>query len=154
MKFTIEAGSCRTEKELVYRPEEFSFDTEPSASDGFTSLLINDVQLEVDSDGVVAAVWGLCPYLMWIDSVVTAPSNATSGTLRVSEPSELVPGVGIRLCKERQAVFGDSTSGWIRIGQEAEEGALVEIFSGAVVQLTKGGEFGCIWLKPSNYPVA
>ena len=46
---------------VVYRNHEFSFDVEPAPIRGFTSFLVNDLSLEVDDEGVLLSVWGLCP---------------------------------------------------------------------------------------------
>lgn len=45
--------------QLVYRRSEQSLDVEPKPARGVASLLINDIQIEVDEDGRLIFVWGV-----------------------------------------------------------------------------------------------
>jgi hypothetical protein len=72
MRFRTElAKAVATNSSLVYRPEEFSFDITPAPLSGFTSVLLDDLNLEVDETGKVVSVWGLCPHTRWNDSLLT-----------------------------------------------------------------------------------
>jgi hypothetical protein len=55
----------RTTGFLVYWQDEYSFDVEPGAGVGFTSLLLNDLNLEMDEEARIVSVWGYCPCGHW-----------------------------------------------------------------------------------------
>ena len=138
----------RAKKRLLYRPEEFAFDTEPSLDDGFTSLLVNEIQLEVNDEGIVVSVWGLSPSSTWITSDVGAPVLPKPGSLKVLPAAELLPGVGVRLTTERLPAHIDPVTGWLRIGGgSAGAGRFVEVLDGAVVEIEADGSFSSLWLR-------
>jgi hypothetical protein len=59
MRFRVDYSTeASTNRVLVYRPEEFSFDMEPPPTGAFTSVLVDDLNLEIDADGKVLSVWG------------------------------------------------------------------------------------------------
>ena len=45
-------------RELVYRRNEYSFDMEPPPNRNFTSVLVDDLNIELDDTGRVVSVWG------------------------------------------------------------------------------------------------
>ena len=59
MKFIIQPNKETQNFSLVYREEDYSFDIEPHDGFGFTSIMINDLQMEIDDDGKIVYVWGL-----------------------------------------------------------------------------------------------
>jgi hypothetical protein len=65
MKFLIQEPQEDQNFSLVYRPEDYSFDVEPHDGTGFTSIMINDLQLEIDDEGKIIYVWGLCPLIQY-----------------------------------------------------------------------------------------
>src|SRR5687768_2012252 len=79
---------------LVYRRAEHSFDVEPRPTAGVSSLLVNDVQIEVDEDGCLMYAWGFCPQESWSIGVVDQP-EAIIGRLQYVET--IIPGVSKRL---------------------------------------------------------
>lgn len=152
MRLEVVDAPTRTAGELVYRTEDFSFDIEPNPGGGFASLLVNDLQLEMDQNGAVFSVWGLCPHTSWIASKLTPPTTRRA-TVRPTEfGDEIVPGVGTRLVACRLPVHADSVSGWVRIGAEASSLNCVELFGGVLLEITEDGEFASLWLRPQDFP--
>jgi hypothetical protein len=146
MKLDVNFDLPAAPGDLVYRSDEYSFDTLNRLS-GVTSLLINDIQLEVTEQGAVSHVWGLCDHpSRWQASNLTAPI-ARGGALLC--PASLTPGVSIRLNDQRWAVRHDTRTGWIAIGdhKEAESDEVVEFQSNCRAVL-RDGELVCLWLKP------
>ncbi|WP_428309891.1 hypothetical protein [Hydrocarboniphaga sp.] len=131
---------------LVYRRSERSFDVEPQPERGVTSLLVNDVQIEIDEDGRLIYVWGLCPHESWT-AVRLDPPTAKPGRLQYVG-GEVVPGVSKRLnADKRWAVGHDTSSQWLCIGDQTVHGEVIAFAPGAVAVLREG-KLGALWLHP------
>jgi hypothetical protein len=153
MKFRIvsrTSGSPNTM--LVYRADEFSFDTEPASVAGLTSILVNDLNLEVDDVGRVISVWGLCPYEQWKPASLKEPVADPGEAFVVSE-APLRRGVSIRINQQsRWDTCADATSGWICMkGKNAPDSA-TKILSGIILETNHSGDLCSIWLKPEHFP--
>ncbi len=136
--------------ELVYKAEEYSFDTVNRTEEGEASLLVNDVQLEIDGENRVLFVWGLCPYTSWAALELNAPP-ARPGRLRVTG-LELQPGMSKRLNADaRWRVCADRRSRWICLGDPQASGDFIQFAPGAVAVLA-GGALKALWLKPTRFP--
>jgi hypothetical protein len=53
MKFLIQESQKDQNFSLVYRDEDYSFDIEPLDGSGVSSIMINDLQLEIDDEGKI-----------------------------------------------------------------------------------------------------
>jgi hypothetical protein len=136
--FRIDRTSSRTSNSiLVYRPEEYSFDVEPSPGRSFTSLLLDDLNLEVDDAGRIISVWGMCPHTRWQSARLTAP-QASFGELFV------VPYVPL----SQGPVHLDSESRWVRVGGQETPAASVKLLPGVIFDLTEEGQISALWLRP------
>jgi hypothetical protein len=132
--------------QLIYRYSEHSFDVEPQPRRGVTSLLVNDLQIEIDEDGRLMYVWGLCSYQSWVQGSVDVPA-AKSGCLHYVD-KEVIPGVSRRLNSEKHwAVTYDAKNGWLWIGAEIVQDKIMAFAPGAVAAL-RHGELTGLWLHP------
>lgn len=137
---------------LVYRADEFSFDTEPAPVAGFTSILVNDLNLEVDGSGRIISVWGVCPYTRWKPASL-APPAADPGEAFVISETPLGRGISMRINPQnRWDTFADPTSGWVCIRTGAACDSATRILPGIILETSQGGEFCAIWLKPEQFP--
>ena len=93
MSFTIDYTVSKAAGSLVYRRTEFSFDTVGRKCNGLSSILLNDLQLEVDESKRICAVLGLCPHTTWEEANVLPP-NPKQGALVYGK--DLIPGVSVR----------------------------------------------------------
>ena len=152
MRLEVVDAPTRTAGELVYRTEDFSFDIEPNPGGGFASLLVNDLQLEMDQNGAVFSVWGLCPHTSWVAAKLTPPATRRATVKPFEFGDEFVAGVGTRLVARRLPVQADSVSGWVRIGAEASSQTCVELLGGVLLEITEDGEFASLWLRPQDFP--
>lgn len=153
MKFLIKKINEKSKKfSLVYREEDFSFDIEPHNDNGFTSIMINDLQLEIDEEGEIIYVWGLCPLIKFKETNVT-PKNYKSSSLVALFEKPPNPGISYRLNeKERWPIYINKKEGWICIGNlETNENQMVEFIPNCIASLSNQ-EIKAIWLKPKNLP--
>jgi len=60
---------------LVNRRSEHSLDVEPRPERGVTSLLVNDVQIEIDEDARLIYVRGLFPHESWTPATLDTPTG-------------------------------------------------------------------------------
>ena len=131
---------------LIYRRSERSLDVEPRPEGGITSLLINDVQIEIDENGCLMYVWGLCPHDSWITTTFDPP-EAELGRLRYATGS-LVPGVSKRLnAVKRWPVGYDTSSQWLCIGDASVRGETIAFAPDSIAALT-AGDLVALWLRP------
>jgi hypothetical protein len=139
-------GSAPLAGDLIYRTADRAFDVNPRPDDGGVSLLVNDVQIELDEDGTLLFVWGFCPHESWLTAPLPVPLGK-SVALRWSG-SPLVPGVSRRLNPNaRWPVTHDPTTGWICVGNPAAEGERLAFAPGSILVLHEG-MLTVLWLHP------
>lgn len=148
MIFCIDYNIPQSKGDLVYYSDEFSLDTRNRKDCGITSILVNDVQLEINEDGIVCAVWGMCPHTVWKEDSISLP-RYKPGALLLDE--ELCPGVSLRLNKPESswAIRHDSKFGWIVLspGDEKTFVEAVEFLPNCIAALHEK-RLVCLWLKP------
>lgn len=147
MRFRTEPSTHRKPSSiLVYRPEEYSFDVEPASGRGFTSILVDDLNLEVNELGRVISVWGLCPHTRWIEVKLTPPESDFGDVFFVSDV-QLSRGVSVRLNHNKYLpVHVDPGSGWVCILGEGTAASSVKLLPGVIFEITDQGQFCSLWL--------
>jgi hypothetical protein len=116
MRFKIKPGYINENMSIVYRKNEYSFDAIPKPEGGVSSILLNDIQLEIDTEGRILYIWGLSPYTSWI-SVELSPPSGKKGIINVELDKDVIPGVAVRIGEVGEwPVFHDDKLGWICIG--------------------------------------
>ncbi len=152
MKFLIQEPVKNQNFSLVYRSEDFSFDREPYEGTGFTSIMINDLQLEIDDEGKIIYVWGLCPL---IDNQVTdkAPEKYKVNSLVASMENPPVPGISYKLNKDhRWPIYINKKKGWVCLGNPITKDRLLVEFAPKCIATLENEEIIAIWLKPEKLP--
>jgi hypothetical protein len=131
---------------LVYRSYDHSLDVDPRPERGVTSLLVNDVQIEIDEDARLIYVWGLCPHESWSVKRLSCP-KAKPGRLQYVG-GKVVPGISKRINPERRwPVKHDASAQLLCIGDDTAHGEVVEFAPGAVAVLNEG-QLAALWLHP------
>jgi hypothetical protein len=149
MRFRIDTSTDRrpTSSVLLYRPEEYSFDTEPAPSGAFTSVLVDDLNLEIDEGGRIVSIWGMCPHTRWI-SAPLVPPTAQPGDVYFVADGPISKGVSIPLNHGAYLpVQADRKSGWVRIQGEGAPDFSVEPLGGVIFEITGEGQLCSLWLK-------
>jgi hypothetical protein len=136
---------------LVYRANDYSFDVEPKSGGGFTSLLLNDLNLEMDEEARIVSVWGYCFHGRWKPRYLLPPPFE-KGEVRFDASIELVPGVSIRINKDAWPVFVNSPSGWVCIDSGVPPQRTIEVMNGVLVALASDRRLVSLWLKPKALP--
>ncbi len=152
MRFEIvRTNQIEMRRALVYRPKEFSFDVTPSPGSSVTSVLLNDLNLEVDEDGKVVSVWGMCPHTRWRD-LTLVPPIAGYGELFVVTDTPFQAGISQRLTPKGKylPVFVDREGGWVKIQGAASPESVVMILPGVIFELGHEGGFCSLWLRPQS----
>ena len=132
---------------LIYVSNDLSFNTLDRQTQGVTSILINDINIDLSEDGEAVAIWGLSTKLSWQQGYVEKPESQP-GRLRILDT--LTPGVSIRVTQlgNYWPVIYDPSSGWLRIGpEESVSDQAIEFLSGCVLGLFKK-EICSLWLHP------
>ena len=152
MKFLIQEPQEEQNFSLVYRPEDYSFDREPHDGTGFTSIMINDLQLEIDDEGKVMYVWGLCPLIQY-EKTDAFPLKYKACSLIAILDKPPVPGISYRLNEDRRwSIYINKKRGWVCLGDpETKDKQLVE-FAPHCIATMNGQELIAVWLHPEELP--
>lgn len=152
MKFLIQESQMVQNFSLVYREEDYSFDVEPHDGTGFTSIMINDLQLEIDEEGRIIYIWGLCPLIKY-EQTNEFPKNYISKNLVVILDKPPIPGISYRLNeRERWQIYINKKKGWICIGNPKINGKQMIEFVPNCIAVLENQEITAIWLKPKKLP--
>lgn len=148
MKFLIEYTNSTEQRLLFYRPDEYSFDIEPTVHEIDFDLIINQLNLTVVDDKVVQ-VWGFCPYGGWIKSNYSVP-KFEKGILKVQ--TELKPGFAYGINNGKDwPVYVNIKTGWVCIGDPEKINKAVEFINNCVA-VVNNEELVSLWLKPKTLP--
>lgn len=152
MKFLIQEPQSDQHFSLVYRPEDYSFDIEPLDGSGGTSIMINDLQLEIDHEGKILYVWGLCPLIKYQETdEVPHKYKAQSLVAVLNKPP--VPGISYRLNEDKRwPIYINKKKGWVCLGNpKTKDKKLIE-FAPNCVATMDGQELTAVWLHPKELP--
>jgi len=138
---------------LVYNPIDYAFAV-PDGSlggDGLT-LLVNDLNLNLNCHGDIDGIWGLCPHPSWGVTKLVIP-DFVNAQLKYALFRNLVPGVSHRLNPEnRWTVKADPTSGWVCIDGNGYSDVSVRVAQEVIIELRTDGSIVRLWLKPIALP--
>lgn len=152
MKFIIQESQEDQTFSLVYRPKDYSFDVEPLDGTGDTSIMINDLQLEIDHEGRIMYVWGLCPLIQY-EEIDEFPFKYKAGSLVALLDTPPVPGISYRLNEgQRWMIYINRKKGWVCLGNpEIKDKQLIE-FAPNCIATMDGQELIAVWLHPEKLP--
>lgn len=152
MKFLIGEPQENQNFFLVYRTEDYSFDIEPLDGSGDTSIMINDLQLEIDYEGKIMYVWGLCP-LIGYQETDEAPKRYNAHSLIALLDNPPIPGISYRLNENnRWPIYINKKKGWVCVGNpKIKDKQLIE-FAPNCVATMDGQELIAVWLHPKELP--
>jgi hypothetical protein len=145
MNFEINNISEFSNNELIYYRDEHSFSVEGERLDSYTSLLINDIQLQMDEDGNLLYVDGYCP-LVHKKPIDIRPANIIKAKIRFKEINKLDAGISKRINdEERWSIYENDE--WICIGNPNNQDSFIEFANGCVLGFLNN-TIVSIWLKP------
>lgn len=155
LRFSVESTDAKPAPlRIVYRDDDYSFDAVPQPKEGVTSLLVNELHLEIAADGRMLYVWGYCPYNGWKGTAET-PRVSRPGVIRVSATGPLVPGVSIELNPEtRWPVHVNRETGWVKIARSDWQVGAVEVveFAASTLAVLLHENLVGLWLHPHRLP--
>jgi hypothetical protein len=147
--FTFTLATQLLDGKLVYVPDDFSFDTVNRQVPGATSILVNDIQIEISIDHLAIGIWGMCPHTTWQQGSVPKP---TSKIGRLWFEGELKPGISIRATRPGKywPTTFDPSSGWLHVGHDTlADDQAIEFVEGCIVDL-RGGKIIGLRLHPAR----
>lgn len=131
---------------LEYIISDFSFITQNTTSEFFSSLLINNINIAFDADGVAFSIFGTSPFSRWQSGDFLVP-QANSGSLIFR--GKFTPGISYRvnpIDKYWKVIF-NKKNGWLEIKDFYINCEFVKIFDGAIIGINCGNITG-LWLRP------
>jgi len=155
MRFEVQPGCETLDISVIYRSQEYSFGVEVahrSLPSAFTSIQVNELQLQLDEEGRVLYADGYCPHMGWSEMQANPPS-ARRGALYVRDLS-LVAGVSVAVSSSRWPVSVNCKMGWVCVGQQlpAVSCSAVEFATNSIA-VVEEGFLKSVWLKPRELPV-
>jgi hypothetical protein len=152
LQFVPTSASWPAGSRLLYIPSEHSFSADPAPRRGVTSVLVNDLHIELDETGSLLYVWGLCASATWQRTGAMPPAH-TRGALALEDSERLVPGVSLGANAERWPTFVNFAQGWVCIGDNvaAPTDRAIE-FAPDMVAILAGKTLRALWLHPAELP--
>lgn len=153
MRFTVAPGIGGTpNRMLVYRADEYSFDVVPAPTDAFTSVVLNDLNLELNAAGRVVSVWGVCAHMQW-QLARLSPPHAAFGDVVVASSAPFARGISMRLNHNNYwPVLVDLDAGWVCVRGRKSATSAVKILPGIILEITRQAELCGLWLSPLELP--
>lgn len=145
MKFYIDYTSCLEGKQIIYRKNEFSFDTVPYEYDIDFDISINMLSLSV-IDSRIAQVNGFCGLK---DAMHYDPPKTSKGMLGICHADRYESGTGsYAIADVDLPVFLNKNTGWVCIGNPLGSGCSVEFITGGIAVIDIQQELLALWLHP------
>jgi len=153
MKFLIQDPQEDQNFSLVYRAEDYSFDVEPLDGTGEASIMINELQLEIDYEGRIIYVWGLCPLIKYKETT-EFPYGYKTASLVVVLDKPHVLGMSYRLNEDqRWPIYINKKKGWVCLGNPTIKAMhLIEFAPNGVATMNQQ-ELIAVWLHPKQLPL-
>lgn len=149
MKFLSKRSFGVQDFALIYREEEFSFDTEPVQKGVGLSISVNDLFLELNDKGQIWYVWGLCPIFEYQNTNQFPDKYVNLGVFALFEGS--TPGISYSLTgEERWPMYVNKEENFVCIGNPKIGERLPIQFAPGCFIVFDGEEIIAIWLKPKN----
>jgi hypothetical protein len=136
--------------DLIYLPKEYSLDVScvQNIQEEFT-LLVNDLQIGLNQDGIVISIHGLCPHTSWNDRILSLPPYR-EGDLQCLNPTSLIPGTASRINPNvRWPIFVDREAHLICLDSGIPSVDTVAVSKDVLFGVGSDGNIVCLWLRPS-----
>ena len=150
MKFFIQERTKKQNTSLLYG--DYWFYMEPYDKYGFTSILVNDIELNVNDEGRITDVCGYCPLIEYKETN-EFPEDYKNYSLIVILDNLPVPGASVRLTDVKGwPMYINKKKGWVCIGNpDTENKQLIEFVPHCVATM-EGQELIAVWLHPQKLP--
>jgi len=156
MQFEIICSDIVSDGQLIYVPEDYSFDYNAENRHGAEyTIQLDTLQLAVDGDGRVLYPWGYCPLIRFAVTEHIPPSSRR-GILVVECADNFIPGISVGLHNDAGwPVAINRQEGWVCIGDPSvpELCEAVEFANSAVAVLSEG-KLVALLLRPYRLPQA
>jgi hypothetical protein len=148
--FKVDAGSI-SEWGICYRKVDYSIEsTKVTQNPAGFPLMLNDLYLELNEEGGLISIWGLCPHPSWVAREFVLPP-ASRGSLRYLEVASLIPGIAHRLNSDRRwETWCSPTHGVLRLESGCQAKEHVQVAEEVIVSLDVQGSMTDLWLKPNH----
>ncbi|MCD7932447.1 MAG: hypothetical protein LUH15_14435 [Tannerellaceae bacterium] len=149
MKFIIEFTEISSQKTLIYRTDEHSFDMEPWTCGIDFEIALNTLSLTV-VDGTIIQLNGFCGLNKSMKSDCKVPIYKT-GLLKILNPENYIVESGAyKLTKEDWPVKINIHTGWVCLGYPEKKGNAVEFINNCVAVIDEEKNLVALWLKPKK----
>ena len=146
MKFSIEEGGPdqSTNRSVVFRPYEHSFDTVPSIPEGWNrSIGLGYVQLWVDAEGFIRTLTGYVG-TRYLNASITLPRSECGG-VRIIEG--LAPYSLSEVNIDEWSLEIDTSNSIARYGTKEQDARMIQVCEHLVVGLGSYDQIKCVyWL--------
>lgn len=121
--------------DIIYDSAEYSIRSEPRPMMGFTSLLVNDLNIELNEAGQFVYIWGLCPLHSAIPKDISFPEPQKKNLFYVAD-KPLISGVSERINPgNRWPIYFDKNNSLVCFSELRGNAEAIEFASGCVAFL-------------------
>lgn len=132
---------------VIYSWEEHSFDVKPAPTGAFASVLVKDLNIELDQNRRVVSVWGLCHPSTW-KSATLRPPQAQFREVFVMLNESLEKGVSIVLAERNDwEILADASNGWVCFEGLVSSCHFVSVLDGLIFGVAADMSLASVWLK-------
>lgn len=147
MKFCIDYNEYLGQKQVVYRKDEYSLDTNPYVHEIDFDIAINTVTLAVVDENVIQ-LNGFCGLSKGIETLYDVP-KARKGLLKVLHPEVYISKAGSSTISDGNwAIFINPKTNWICIGNPQNQAGAVEFIDNCIAVIDEKQELVALWLYP------
>ena len=146
MKFFIDYNVCLEHKQIIYRKDEYSFDTTPYIYEFDFEIEINTIFLTV-VDSKIIQLNGFCG-LSEKNLYYDVP-KAKKGTLKLLHSEKYIFSAGTAKLNDKDwKTFINPQTGWACIGEPQRQGYTVEFIDNCIAVVDKNQELIALWIHP------
>lgn len=148
MKFVVDYSDFCGFKHVLYRKDEYSFNTNPWLNELDFDITLNTITLTV-IDSKVVQLNGFCG-LSNLQETQCAPPICQKGLLRVVDSEYYISKSGSsRINNIDMPLFINHKTDWLCIGYPNKEGIAVEFIDNCIFVIDKNQEFIALWIHPT-----
>lgn len=144
MKFQIEYSKPTSPRVVIYRKDEYSFDTVPNLNEIDFELSYNSLILSVCDEQIVQ-IWGYGGDVKWDKFNLTIPNYSDGALLVKSEKFEY--GFCYRINEKTVPVFKNEDTGWLCFGDPILAGEGVKFMGNCVAFIDRNGSLLSLWVE-------
>lgn len=146
MKFCIDYNECLEHKQIIYRKDEYSFDTTPYIYEIDFEIEINTLFLAV-VDSKIIQLNGFCGLSK--ENLYYDVPKAKKGVLKLLHSEKYISSAGTAKLNDKDwETYINPQTGWVCMGDSQSQGLTVEFIENCIAVIDENQELITLWIHP------